>query len=89
MWNMPFPEQEMAEWFFRVRIYSYLQKMAGRKLDFSEAVEHPVIRRITLSAQPQTFYLRLTKRLVMSRSYKTLRLFLTVVVKVKQNNIHH
>ena len=88
-WSLPFPEEKMSEWFFSVRVYSYLQKMAGRKQNFTEAVENPIIRRITQSAQPKAFYLRLTKRLVISKSYKMLRLFLTIVIKVKQNYIHH
>lgn len=83
-WGIPFPEQEMSEWFFRVRIYSYLQKMVGKGEYFTEAAQNPVIRKIVQSAQPTTFYLRLTKHLLLSESYKTLRLFLTLIIKLKQ-----
>ncbi len=84
-WGMPFPEQEMADWFFRVRIYSYLQKMAGRKQDFKDAAEHPVIHKIILSANPKGFHLQLTKRLLLSKSYKLLSIFLQLVLKAKQH----
>lgn len=87
-WDMPFPEQEMSEWFFRVRVYSYLQKMAGRKQNFFEAVEDPVISKIIQSAHPKALYLRLAKHLLMSKSYNMLRLFLALILKVKQNHIH-
>jgi hypothetical protein len=84
-WGMPFPKQEMSDWFFRVRIYSYLQKMAGRKQNFKEAVEHPVIRKIILSANPKGFHLQLTRRLLLSKSYKLLNRFLQLVLKAKQH----
>ena len=84
-WGMPFPEQEMTEWFFRVRIYSYLQKMAGRKQNFKEAVEHPVIRKIILSAHPKGLHLQLTRYLLLSKSYKILSLFLTLILKTKKH----
>lgn len=84
-WGMPFPEQEMADWFFRVRIYSYLQKMAGRKQDFREAVENPVIHKIILSAHPRRLHLQLTRYLLLSKSYKMLSLFLTLILKTKQH----
>jgi glycosyltransferase EpsJ len=83
-WGLPFPEQEMSEWFFRVRIYSYLQKMAGRKQNFTEALEKPTIKKIILSAKPKGFHLQLTKRLLLAKSYKTLNLFLTFILKTKQ-----
>ena len=83
-WGIPFPKQEMAEWFFRVRIYSYMQKMAGRKQDFREAAEDSTIRAIVLSALPKGFHLQLTKRLLLSKSYKTLSLFLKLILKTKQ-----
>jgi len=86
-WNLSFPKQEMAEWFFRVRIYSYLQKMVGRKQDFTEAAGDPTIRMIVQTAQPKTFYLRLTRRFLLSESYKSLRWLLTVILKMKQTHI--
>ena len=83
-WGMPFPEQEMTDWFFRVRIYSYLQKMAGRKQDFREAVEHPVIHKIIQSTKPKGLHLQLTRYLLLSKSYKMLSIFLTLILKMKQ-----
>ena len=82
-WNMPFPEKEMCDWFFRVRIYSNLQKAVAQKWDMTCLVEEPTIRHIVKTTTPATFYLRITRRLVLSRSYNLLKLFLKLILLMK------
>lgn len=85
MWSLPFPEQEMSGWFFRTRIYSYLEMMVGKKQNYNETVEAPVICSIIQTARPQKFHLRITRRLLLSKSYTLLNYFLTLVLIVKRN----
>ena len=82
-WNMPFPEKEMCDWFFRVRIYSNLQKAVAQKWDMTCLVEEPTIRHIVKTTKPATFYLRITRQLVLLRTYKLLKLFLKLILIIK------
>ena len=82
-WNMPFPEKDMCDWFFRVRIYSNLQKAVAQKWNMTRLVEEPTIRHIVKTATPDTFYLRITRRLVLSCSYKLLKLLLKLILLIK------
>lgn len=84
-WSLPFPEEKMSEWFFSVRVNSYLQKMVGKKQDFTEAVEDPVIHRIIQTTRPKKFNLRVMRRLLLSKSYTLLKYYLTLVLIVKRN----
>ena len=87
MWDLPFPEQKMADWFLRERLNSYLQKMVGQKLDYREAVENPVISNIIQTSRPQKKHLRITRRLLLSRSYILLNYFLTMILVIKKKHI--
>ncbi len=82
-WGMAFPEQEMCNWFFRVRIYSNLQKSVAQGWDMSCLLDDSTIRHIVQTAKPSTFYLKITRRLVLSRSDKTLKLFLKFILLIK------
>lgn len=82
-WNMPFPEKEMCDWFFRVRIYSNLQKAVAQKWDMTCLVEEPTIRHIVKATTPSTFYLRITQRLILLRKYNLLKLFLKLILLIK------
>ena len=84
-WSLPFPEEKMSEWFFSVRLNSYLQKMVGRKQDFTEAVDDPVICRIIQTTRPKKFNLRVMRRLLLSKSYTLLKYYLTLILIVKRN----
>ena len=84
MWSLPFPEQRMADWFLRERLNSYLQKMVGQKLDYREAVENPVIGEIIQTSKPQKMHLRITRRLLVSKSYTLLNYFLTLILIAKK-----
>ena len=82
-WNMPFPEKEMCDWFFRVRIYSNLQKAVAQKWDMTSLVEEPTIRHIVKATKPSTFYLRITRQLVLLRKYNLLKIFLKLILIIK------
>jgi len=88
-WSLPFPEQKMADWFFRERINSYLQKMVAQKLDYREAVENPVIGKIIQTSRPQKKHLRITRHLLLSKSYRLLNYFLFLILKLKRNHIRN
>ena len=85
MWSLPFPSQEMCRWFFRTRVYSYLEMMAYKKQNYSKNVEDPVILRIIQNARPQKFHLRITRCLLLSKQYTLLNYFLTLIIIVKRN----
>ena len=85
MWFMPFPEQKMSDMFFRERLNSYFQKMVGQNLDFTEAVENPVIYKIIQSSRPKQLHLRITRHLLSSKSYTLLKYYLTLILIVKRN----
>ena len=89
MWSLPFPEQKMADWFLRERLNSYLQKMVSQKLDYREAVENPVIGKIIKISKPQKKHLRITRRLLLSRSYILLNYFLTMILVIKRKHIRN
>ena len=89
LWSLPFPEQKMADWFFRERINSYLQKMVAQKLDYREAVENPVIGKIIQTSRPQKKHLRITRHLLLSKSYRLLNYFLFLILKLKRNHIRN
>ena len=85
MWSMPFPEQEMSDLFFRERLNSYFQKMVGQNLNFTEAVENPVIHKIIQTSRPKQLHLRITRHLLSSKSYTLLKYYLTLILIVKRN----
>jgi glycosyltransferase EpsJ len=89
MWSLPFPEQKMADWFLRTRLNSYLQKMVGQKLDYREAVANPVISKIIQTSRPKKMHLRITRRLLLSKSYTLLNYFLTIILIIKRNHIRN
>ena len=89
MWSLLFPEQKMANWFLRERLNSYLQKMVSQKLDYREAVENPVFRKIIQTGRPKKLHLRVTRLLLLSKSYRLLNYFLTLILILKRNNIRN
>lgn len=82
-WGMVFPEQEMCDWFFRVRIYTFLQIAVEQGGDIPSLLVDPTIRHIVQTAKPSTSYLKMTQRLALSRSYKMLELFLKLILFIK------
>ena len=82
-WGMVFSEQEMCNWFFRVRIYTYLQVAVAQGGDISGLLDDPTIRHIVQTAKPSTSYLNITQRLLLSNSYKMLKLFLKLILFLK------
>jgi len=82
-WNIAFPEQEMCNFFFRARLYSHLQKAAEQDWNISELVEDPVMWHITKKAQPTTWYLKFTRRLILTHSYALLKWFLRSIRFIK------
>jgi len=82
-WGMAFPEQEMCNWFFRVRIYTFLQIVVEQGGDISSLLDDPTIWHIVQTAKPSTSYLKMTRRLALSRSYKMLKLFLKLILFIK------
>ena len=82
-WGMAFPEQEMCDWFFRVRIYTYLQFAVVRKWDMSVLMNDSAIRHIVKTTTPATSYLRITRRLLLSDKYQMLKLFLKLILLIK------
>jgi len=82
-WGIAFPEQEMCNWFFRVRIYTYLQVAVAQGVDISGLWDDPTIRHIVQTAKPSTSYLKMTQRLMLSHSYKMLKLFLKLILFIK------
>ena len=89
MWDLPFPEQKMADWFLRERLNSYLQKMVAQNLDITEAVEDPVICKIIQTASPKTLHLRITRNLLVLKSYTLLNYFLKLIVILKRKHIRN
>ena len=82
-WGMSFPEQEMCDWFFRVRIYIYLQIAAMQKWNMYSLLNDMTIRHIVKTAKPATSYLRITRRLLLSEKYQMLKLFLKLILMIK------
>ena len=82
-WGMAFPEQEMCNWFFRVRIYTYLKFAVVQKWDMSSLFNDSNIRHIVMTAKPATSYLRITRRLLLSEKYQMLKLFLKLILMIK------
>ena len=85
MWSLPFPEQEMSGWFFRTRVYYYLEMMVDKKQNYSKTVEAPLFRSIIQTARPKKIHLRITRRLLLSKAYSLLNFFLTLILIVKRN----
>ncbi len=84
-WGLPFPEKEMCEWLFRVRIYANLQKMVSRGLGIKHIVEEPTIRQIVKKAEPSASYLKVTRLLIQKKLYISLVIFLKLILFIKQN----
>lgn len=82
-WGIAFPEQVMCNWFFRVRIYSNLQKSVAQGWDMACILGNPTIQHIVQTAKPTTFYLKITQWLVLSRSDNMLKLFLKLILFIK------
>ncbi len=82
---MPFPEQELCDFFFRVRIYANLQQFAAHGWDMKPVAENPTIQHIFITAKPQTFYLKTVRSLLCRRKYGMLRMFLIMIMFVKRN----
>lgn len=82
-WGIPFPEQEMCNFFFRARIYSHLHKVAEQDWDIGQFAEASDVWNITEKARPATWYLKTARRLVLSRSYTLLKLFLRFISFIK------
>ena len=82
-WGMVFPKQEMCDWFFRVRIYTYLRVAVVLGWDINSLLDDTTIRHIVQTAKPSTSYHKMIRRLALSRSYKMLRIFLKLILFVK------
>ena len=83
-WSLPFPEQKMADWFLRERLNSYFQKMVAQKLDNTEAVENPVVRKIIQTCRPKKLHLRVTRYLLLTKSYTLFKWFFSLIVMIKR-----
>ena len=82
-WGIAFPEQEMCDWFFRARIYTWLQIAVAQGGSIHGLLDDTVIRHIVQTAKPSAPYLKITQRLALSSSYKTLRLFIKLILFIK------
>ena len=82
-WNIPFPEQEMCNYFFRTRIYSHLQNIAIQNWSISEFFKDPVLWHIAEIARPDKWYLKVAKRLISTHSDTTLKAFLRFIQFIK------
>ena len=87
-WNIPFPEHEMCNFFFRARLYSHLQKAASQNWDIASLMEDPILWHITKSAHPTTWYLKVSRRLILSHSYTSLKFFLRFILFIKTRVLH-
>ena len=86
-WGLPFPEEEMCGWLFRVRIYANLQKLVGQGASVRHIVDEQSIRSIVEKARPDAFYLKVARKLILKRSYRTLSVFLKMILLIKRNHI--
>ncbi len=82
-WNIPFPEQEMCNFFFRARIYSHLQNATIHNWSIPEFIKDPIIWHITEIARPDKWYLKVAQKLILSHSDTTLRVFLRFIQFIK------
>ncbi|MBP3214302.1 MAG: glycosyltransferase [Bacteroidaceae bacterium] len=78
-WGIPFPEQEMCNFFFRSRLYPHLQKAATQGWNIAELVEDAIVWHITKTANPKPWYLKVTRNLILSHSYMPLKWFLRFI----------
>ena len=83
-WNMHFPEQELCDFFFRVRIYANLQQFAAHGWDMKPVAESEVIQHIVKKTTPKKPYLKLTRYLFEKRMFGLLRCFLKIGMVVKR-----
>lgn len=83
-WNMPFPEQDLCDFFFSVRIYANLQQFAAHGWNMKPVIENQTIQHIFRTAKPQTSYLKVVKRLLCMRQYGMLRIFLIIILFIKR-----
>ena len=83
-WKLPFPEQELCDFFFRVRIYANLQQFAAHGWNMKPIIENSTIRHIIHTSKPQTSYLKIVKKLAEYRQYRILGFFLKIVMFLKQ-----
>ena len=86
-WGMDFPEQEVCDFLFSIRIYSNFQRCASQKWDIKSIAEEPTIHHIISTAKPYAFYMTITKWLILMRQYKLLTVFLHLIVIVKQRGL--
>lgn len=82
-WNIPFPELEMCNFFFRTRIYSHLQNATIHNWSIPEFINDPIIWHITEIARPDKWYLKVTQKLILSHSDTTLKIFLRFIQLIK------
>lgn len=82
-WGIDFPEQQMCTFFFRSRLYTHLQRAAAAGWDMAEIGVDSLTRHIAETAQPDKWYLRVARRLLLLQSFTTLRLFLRLIQMVK------
>ena len=82
-WDMAFPEQEMCDWFFRARLYTWLQIAVAQEGNIHGLLDDTVIRHIVQTARPSASYLRMTRRLALAHSYKALKVFLKIIMAIK------
>lgn len=87
-WGIDFPEQQMCTFFFRARLYTHLQKVAAAGWDIAEIANDPLARHIAEIAKSDRWYLRFTRRLILSRYFMTLKLFLRFIQIIKERVLH-
>ena len=83
-WNMPFPEKELCDFFFRVRIYANLQQFAAHGWDMTPVAKSEVIQHIVKTAAPKKSYLKITQFLFENRIFCLLKYFLKTGMTVKR-----
>ena len=81
---MHFPEQELCDFFFRVRIYANLQQFAAHGWDMKPVAESEVIQHIVKKTTPKKPYLKLTRYLFEKRMFRLLSCFLKIGMVVKR-----
>lgn len=82
-WGIDFPEQQMCTFFFRTRLYSHIQRVTAAGWNISEIGDDKFAIHITQTATPDRWYLRLTRRLILSNKYRALKIFIHSLQFVK------
>lgn len=82
-WGRQFPDNEICNFFFKVRLNTNLQRCVSKGWDIRSIVEEPTIHHIIEASSPNKTTLKFLRILLLGKHYRLIKFYLSIITQIK------